>query len=188
MSHLITRIISAIAPIYDPVIDRFLGGEAKVRRRMAGRVGAFNRGLDIGCGTGMFLSMLDKTSDGELYGLDLSMRMLRVAVKKHRGICFVRGSALRLPFRDSSFDAVFSTMMMHHLTHDERIRALSEIRRVLKRGGAYYSLEFGNEGLNTVGKAVTGLGFLDEKEADGFLPVEKETWEKGLVWRKLYLK
>ncbi len=180
--------ISAIAPIYDPVIEWFLHGEEKVRKRMADRIPDFERGLDIGCGTGTFLEALRKRGGGELYGLDISKRMLRVAKRKHRGMEFVRGSALCLPFRDSSFDAVFSTMMMHHLTHEERVAALKEIRRVLRPEGAYYSLEFGEEGLDRIGRAVTGLGYLHESEAQGFEVGEKEAWEKGLVWRALHRK
>lgn len=188
MSHTITRIISSIAPIYDPIIEWFLHGEDKVRKRMAERIPDFERGLDIGCGTGTFLEVLRNKKSGELYGLDISKRMLRAAKRKHSGMEFLRGSALHLPFRDSSFDAVFSTMMMHHLTHEERVAALGEIRRVLRPGGAYYSLEFGEEGLDRIGRAVTGLGYLDESEAEGFEPMEKELWEKGLVWRALHRK
>ena len=187
MSHTITRIIAAIAPIYDPVIDRFLNGEAKVRKRMADRIPEFERGLDIGCGTGTFLEFM-KSKGGELYGIDISGRMLKVAAKKHTGIEFLRGSALHLPFRDASFDAVFSTMMMHHLTHEERTAALAEIRRILRPGGIYYSLEFGEEGLDRIGRAVTGLGYLDESELSGLEIEKKERWEKGLVWRALHRK
>ena len=176
-----------MAPVYDPVIDRFLNGEMKVRRMMAERVDGFERGLDIGCGTGTFLSLLSGTG-AELYGMDLSKRMLRVAVKKHGEIEFLRGSALHMPLRDSSFDAVFSTMVMHHLSDKERKIALREIRRVLKPGSMYYSLEFGKDGIGMVGRAVTGLGVLDDSELSGFDILEKEAWEKGLVWRRLHRK
>ena len=187
MSHTITGIISAIAPIYDPVIDWFLGGETRVRKRMAEKVGDFQRGLDIGCGTGTFLSFLSGRNS-ELYGTDISKRMLKVAGRKHMDAEFIRGSALALPFKDASFDAVFSTMMMHHLTHSEREKAIAEVRRVLTPGGTYYSVEFGDEGLDRIGKAVTGLGFLEDRELKGFEMAEKGRWEKGLVWRKLHRK
>jgi ubiquinone/menaquinone biosynthesis C-methylase UbiE len=132
--------------------------------------------------------VLSGKTDGQLYGLDLSARMLSVAVKKHSGPEYIRGSALCLPFRSASFDAIFSTMMMHHLSPDERKRALVEIKRVLRPGGTYYSLEFGREGLDAVGRAVTGLGVLEDRELGGFEMIEKDLWEKGLVWRRLHRK
>jgi len=185
VSHLITKILSAIAPIYDPVIDLFLGGELKVRRRFAERVAPFEKGLDIGCGTGTFLDMLRKEQpEAKLFGLDVSERMLERAKKKHPEIRFVKGSATDIPFPDGSFDAVFSTMMMHHLDETEKEKAVAEIKRVLVPGGIYYSLEFGETGLTITGRAVTGLGVLEDGHLAGFEMLEKEAWEMGLVWRK----
>ena len=185
MSHLITRIISAITLVYDPVIDIFLGGEIEVRRRFVERVEPFQRGLDIGCGTGRFAAMLVESGKGEyVEGVDVSARMVRYARKRHPEIECRVGDALSLPFEDSSFDAVFSTMMMHHLTGGEKKEAAREIRKVLAAGGIYYSLEFSVEGLTLTGRAVTGLGFLEDSHLSGFDITEKEVWDKGLVWRK----
>lgn len=180
MVHGITKFISFIAPVYDPVIDWFLGGETRVRGMMAERISPFKRGLDIGCGTGKFADMLREK--GEVYAMDISMRMLKRA--KRYGVEILRADALRIPFKSGVFDAVFSTMFMHHLTHEERISAMKEINRVLVDGGVYYSLEFGKEGLTRIGKAVTGLGFLEDHEIEGFDIEVKERWEKGLVFRK----
>ncbi len=177
-------IISAITPVYDWVIDRFLGGEMRIRKRMAEKVSDFERGLDIGCGTGSFMAVLRAMKSGELYGMDISRRMVRHASKKYGDTEFLVGSALNLPFGDSSFDAVFSTMMMHHLTDKERAIACSEILRVLRKGGTYYSLEFHRDGLTGTGKAVTRLGFLEDRHLEGFEMLEKESWDEGLVFRR----
>ncbi len=184
MSHLITRIISAITPIYDPVIDMFLGGERRVRAQFVERVAPFERGLDIGCGTGRFAAMLADAGKGAVTGIDVSARMVRYAMKHHPEIECRVGNALSLPFESGSLDAVFSTMMMHHLTDREKARAITEIHRVLGPGGTYYALEFGRDGLTLTGRAVTGLGFLEDSHLSGFDITEKELWEKGLVWRE----
>lgn len=44
----------------------------------------------------------------------------------------VNGSALALPFPDSSYDIVLSVDMLEHLTHDARIKAIQEMVRVAK--------------------------------------------------------
>jgi ubiquinone/menaquinone biosynthesis C-methylase UbiE len=48
---------------------------------------------------------------------------------------FVEGSADRLAFPDASFDAVFCTLMLHHLPAPMQMATIVEIRRVLRPGG-----------------------------------------------------
>ena len=54
-----------------------------------------------------------------------------------------RGFAEGLPYPDASFDRVLSAFMFHHLGPDEKGRALSEARRVLKPGGSLHLLDLG---------------------------------------------
>jgi SAM-dependent methyltransferase len=46
----------------------------------------------------------------------------------------VRGDALRLPFRDGSFDLCVTSLFFHHLEPDQAERALVEMRRVARTG------------------------------------------------------
>ncbi|MER7543412.1 class I SAM-dependent methyltransferase [Spirillospora sp. NPDC127506] len=84
--------------------------------------------LDIGCGEGALNAALPRPSPIRLVGLDASADLLR----DHPGTR-VRGDALRLPFRDGTFDAAVAVNMLHHL--DDPGRALREARRVLAPGG-----------------------------------------------------
>jgi ubiquinone/menaquinone biosynthesis C-methylase UbiE len=43
----------------------------------------------------------------------------------------------KLPFADGSFDAVLSSLMMHHLPDDIKQKRLAEIWRVLKQGESW---------------------------------------------------
>jgi ubiquinone/menaquinone biosynthesis C-methylase UbiE len=59
-----------------------------------------------------------------------------------------KASAEALPFDDASFDTVVSTLVMCSVP--DPVRAVAEIRRVLKSGGCYLFLEHGgsdDEGL-----------------------------------------
>ncbi|WP_067798600.1 class I SAM-dependent methyltransferase [Actinomadura formosensis] len=84
--------------------------------------------LDIGCGEGALGAALPHPPPPRLVGLDTSAEPLRA----HPGPR-VRADALRLPFRDASFDAVVAVNMLCHL--DDPGRALHEARRVLAPGG-----------------------------------------------------
>jgi demethylmenaquinone methyltransferase / 2-methoxy-6-polyprenyl-1,4-benzoquinol methylase len=70
--------------------------------------------------------------------------MLEIARRKAsdeaRSIPFIEGDALRLPFADESFDAVTIAFGLRNLAGVAE--GLSELRRVLKRGGRLAVLEF----------------------------------------------
>lgn len=86
--------------------------------------------LDVGCGTGRFLSvLLEMGADAK--GIDGSPGMLEVA--KERGLRdrAILGDAKRLPFSDKAFDyAVFFTSLEFI---DDPIKALAEAARVTRK-------------------------------------------------------
>jgi len=120
-----------------------LGKESKLRKETI-RQAAISSGevvLDIGCCTGTLtlLAKAETGKDGKVYGIDAAPEMIAVARQKayRQGheVDFQTGLIEALPFPDSTFDVVLSSMMFHHLPPDLKPRALAEIYRVLKRGG-----------------------------------------------------
>ena len=67
----------------------------------------------------------------------------RKAEQAGEGIVLQQGTATRLPFPDGSFDRVFASLMLHHLTREDKRRALGEAFRVLKPGGELHVVDFG---------------------------------------------
>ena len=53
------------------------------------------------------------------------------------------GSIEALPFPDASFDAVLSSLMLHHLADEGRRQGLEEIARVLKARGRFLAVDMG---------------------------------------------
>ena len=51
--------------------------------------------------------------------------------------------AQALPFPDAQFDAVLTTVMLHHLPRRARQLCVTEMRRVLKLGGRVFAVDFG---------------------------------------------
>ncbi|MGA3220047.1 MAG: class I SAM-dependent methyltransferase [Acidimicrobiales bacterium] len=102
---------------------------------LAGRLAA-GRLLDIGTGTGRLLDRLGQGRPGlALFGLDRSAGMLSAARQARAQLNLVLGTAEALPFANESFDVVTTTLSFHHWS--DQPKALSEVRRVLRPGGAF---------------------------------------------------
>jgi len=91
--------------------------------------------LDLGCGNGRLYEIL-KDKEVEYTGIDISENLINVAKKKYPKGQFVIGDGINLPFKDHSFDIVYSIAVFHHLPSRElRIQFLKEAKRVLKKDG-----------------------------------------------------
>ena len=94
--------------------------------------------LNAGCGHGAdFLTFKDTF---ERYGIDISSEMLKFADKfagKHRFEAGFKQADMRsIPYPDEFFDNTIAVASLHHIrTAVEQLKALGEIRRVLKPGG-----------------------------------------------------
>lgn len=90
--------------------------------------------LDLGCGNGNIIRMLESKKEAEYYGLDLSESMIEQAKKRvSSGVKLEVGDAIQMPYPDESFDLIICNASFHHYTQPGK--AVSEIRRVLKTGG-----------------------------------------------------
>lgn len=103
--------------------------------------------LDIGCGTGTLTLLIKQTQpSATVYGLDVDYQVLDIARRKAEqvaeSIVLQQGAATCLPYLDESFDCVFASLMLHHLTRQDKQRALGEAFRVLKPGGELYVADF----------------------------------------------
>jgi ubiquinone/menaquinone biosynthesis C-methylase UbiE len=111
---------------------------AKVAKALGERLGHYERGLEIGAGTGYFGLNLVLAGAVDYYAaVDISPGMLRVLSETAEtlGIAAETASAeaSELPFADESFDIVFGHAVLHHLPHLDA--SFREFARVLKPGG-----------------------------------------------------
>jgi ubiquinone/menaquinone biosynthesis C-methylase UbiE len=89
--------------------------------------------LDVGCGTGRFLSALPARYTTT--GVDVSAGMLDIA--RQKGLEVEQASSAELPFEDKSFDVVATFAVLHHLIDPDLVRAsIREMVRVARSGGA----------------------------------------------------
>lgn len=102
--------------------------------------------LDIGCGTGYLIDLLQRQKSALYCGLDLSPEMLKMAGKRlPESVCLTEGSSDKLPYEDNSFDIVTCIQSFHHYPNPEK--AMEEAYRVLKKGGFYILSDTGYGGI-----------------------------------------
>ena len=95
--------------------------------------------LDCGCGQGSItVGLAEAVAPGEVTGMDRETSQIEAARAwaKERNVANVHfevGNIYSLPFPDASFDAAFAHTVLEHLS--DPLRALQEMRRVLKPGG-----------------------------------------------------
>jgi SAM-dependent methyltransferase len=89
--------------------------------------------LDCGCGTGANLSLL--RNYGDACGFDLTPIGVRYA-RQHGHHHVARASATDVPFASRAFDLVTSFDVLYCLRDDQERRAIAEMARIVKPGGA----------------------------------------------------
>lgn len=106
--------------------------------------------LELGCGTGDMwkehIELLDIAS--ELVLTDFSSGMLQSAKEmlgENEHISYEIVDIQNIPYEDNSFDIVIANMMLYHVP--EIHKGLTEVRRVLKENGCFYSATYGENGI-----------------------------------------
>jgi ubiquinone/menaquinone biosynthesis C-methylase UbiE len=98
------------------------------------------RVLDIGCGAGQqMLPFIERGANG--IGLDITPEVGQVGRKMYekagfpKSVSFLRGSGNELPFESESFDVLICRGALMFMNNK---KALSEMSRVLRRGGKFF--------------------------------------------------
>lgn len=94
--------------------------------------------LDLACGAGYFMRDLNNVYGGKikLKGCDISPKALEIAAQNCPSAVFSQSVAEKLPYRDAEFDVLTCLGSFEHFL--DLNAALSEIRRVTKKGALIY--------------------------------------------------
>ncbi len=117
--------------------------------------------LEIGCGMGTDLLQFAR-GGARCVGIDLTPRS--VEITRHRFALYGAAGAFmlsdgeRLPFRDGSFDVVYSNGVLHHTP--DTAGAVREVHRVLRKGGTAKVMLYYRNSLNYWVEIVLRRGLL----------------------------
>ena len=127
--------------------------------------------VDIGTGTG-FLANLTGRSGYPTIGIDISGEMLKYAVKRGEecgsSAIYMEGTAMVLPFADSSVDYIVNARLIWTLTEVENV--LKEWNRVIRPGGGCLCFNTMKEGVGITVKE-RKKEFYQDEEADSSLEI-----------------
>jgi demethylmenaquinone methyltransferase / 2-methoxy-6-polyprenyl-1,4-benzoquinol methylase len=114
--------------------------------RFRGASTAVGSALDLGCGTGELARLVARHfPSARVVAADFTSAMLRKARdegasgRERSRMAYARGTAMRLPFADDSFDLVTNAFLARNLA--DLSVALREMRRVIRPGGTLLTLE-----------------------------------------------
>jgi demethylmenaquinone methyltransferase / 2-methoxy-6-polyprenyl-1,4-benzoquinol methylase len=144
------EVFTSVARSYDRMNDAMSAGMHRLWkdnfvRRVKPRAGEYI--LDMAGGTGDIAFRLDKAAGGDAHitVADINPDMLAVGIERATargidGLVWTEANAETLQFEDKSFDAYTIAFGIRNVT--DIPAALREARRVLRRGGRFFCLEF----------------------------------------------
>ena len=130
---------------YSNVIDPILKN-VRVRTIEFAGIEAGEKVLDVCCGTGD--QVFHYARMGAIaYGIDLSPAMIEIAEKNKKklglvDVSFQIADAQNIPFKDNFFDYASVSFGLHEKERQARNKIVSEMKRVVKRGGNLIFIDF----------------------------------------------
>ena len=105
--------------------------------------------LDIGCGNGKTSSALAEEGYSVI-GIDISDVAVETCKKIYGSkMRFVCASADSVPLDDNEVDGVVMVHVLEHLTDDEILITMKEVRRVIRTGGKIFVRVFHNDDMRS---------------------------------------
>ncbi|HUN08225.1 MAG TPA: class I SAM-dependent methyltransferase [Aggregatilineales bacterium] len=158
-----------LTSLYDPILKLTLR-EAEFKNHLVktASLQPGQRVLDLGCGTATLTLLIKQAqANAEVVGIDGDEKILAIARLKAKqtgiDINLDYGFVHDLPYAESSFDHVFSSLLFHHLSRENKLRTLNEVFRILRPGGQFHLADWGK----AVNPAMRTLFFLVQI-LDGF--------------------
>ena len=195
----VIREYSEAAKIYDSKWSFYIDASAdETIRRLS--LTPTTRVLDVGCGTGALLEKLALRGGLVLHGIDPVPEMLAVARGKlPETVSLQPGWAEEIPHPSHDFDVVVCSSIFHYIREPEK--ALLEMRRVLKPGGALVLTDWCRDFIlsklyNTYLRAFDSAHFRTYTQAEctslmernGFGEIEGEHYKINWFWGLMTLR
>lgn len=137
-----------LTPLYDTMI-RVTLNERAVKQQLVdqARIAAGMTVVDLGCGTGTLALMIKRSHpQANVIGVDVDAKILGIARAKIAAagvdVELRQGLVQEVGLLPRSVDRALTSLVLHHLTGDEKLSALRTLHGALKPGGELHVLDF----------------------------------------------
>lgn len=138
-----------LTPLYDTVVGLTLN-ERAVKQQLIdqARIAPGMTVVDLGCGTGTLVILVKQSEPAaHVIGVDVDEKILGIArakiAKAGVDVELRQGLVQEVGLAPGSVDRVLTSLVLHHLTTDEKLSALRTLHAALKPGGELHVLDFG---------------------------------------------
>jgi len=138
-----------LTPLYDTVIQLTLR-EREVKQALVdqARIPPGATVVDLGCGTGTLALLVKQTHpDAHVIGIDVDPKILGIARGKIERagveVELRQGTIQEVELAPGSVDRVLTSLVLHHLTREEKLAALAAAHAALRPGGELHVVDFG---------------------------------------------
>lgn len=100
---------------------------------ISGKISPSSLVLEVGCGTGNYISTIEEEVHCSCWGCDPSQQMLSEAGNKSKNLHLQHGRAEKLEYPENTFDLIYTVDVIHHVSSPDLY--FQEAFRVLKPGG-----------------------------------------------------
>ena len=114
--------------------------ERVISDRLQAGSGAEIRAVDVGCGIGAFHPYVSGLLP-RLSGCDISTESIARACDDNPGVDYRSYDPPQLPYQDDEFDLAFAICVLHHVPPADWSGFVSEMKRVVRTGGAICIIE-----------------------------------------------
>ncbi|MFI5956318.1 class I SAM-dependent methyltransferase [Cryptosporangium sp. NPDC051539] len=126
-----------LAPKFDHTPFRTAADVLDAMLEVLTGLGPFGDGLDVCCGTGAGVGVLESVCRGSVTGVDFSAGMLAQARTAHPDATWVRADARALPFARHRVDLAVTFGALGHFLPSERPAVFAGVHRTLRPGGLF---------------------------------------------------
>jgi ubiquinone/menaquinone biosynthesis C-methylase UbiE len=94
--------------------------------------------LDLGCGNGRLLPILQENNDKlEYFGADISQGLIDIAKERYLSQNFICYDGINLPYENNTFNVIVSIAVLHHLPKNFIDTWIQESKRVAKKDATF---------------------------------------------------
>lgn len=113
------------------ILNHWLKG-TKIKRKIYRNLNSSSMVLDVGCGSGKFLSNLRSEKGVQVYGVEISKAAVKRGTRIY-GLDIIHGELMDAPFSPKSFDLITAWFSLEHMPDPEK--EITAMKKLLKDNG-----------------------------------------------------